>query len=434
MRYVIIGNSYAAVGAVESIREVDASGTITIISDEKYRAYGRPLITYWLASQVRQNQMDYRSAAWYEAKRVQTKLGKRVTQVDTAARQVVLESGERVAYDRLLVCTGGTPIVPPVKGADAKGIFTMTRFDDAKKFKAWHKARGVKAGVIVGAGLIGLSVFKAVKGVKMKLTLVELLDRVLGLALDSESSAMIEKRLARAGVDVRTSSGAEEIVKDRQGRVKAVRLKGGEEIKCETVVMAVGVRPNVGLLQGSGIQINRGVVVNERMQTNVPDVYAAGDVVEAYDVVNEKNQVIAILPLAYEQGCVAGHNMAGGADIYPGGIALNSLPIFDLPLMTMGITLTDHRPDLTALVHQADGVYRKLVFQGERLVGAILVGNVDHGGALTWLIRSRLPVTLDRDALLTGDPLEIEAARQLNAVNKNELYVRSAVPAFPTRV
>ncbi len=433
MRYVIIGNSYAAIGAVESIREVDTVGTITIISDEKYRAYGRPLITYWLAGQVRQNQMDYRSAEWYADQRVQTKLGERVTQVDTAARHVVLESGERVAYDRLLVCTGGTPIVPPVKGADARGIFTMTRFDDAKKFKAWHKARGVKAGVIVGAGLIGLSVFKATKGVKIKLTLVELLDRVLGLALDSESSAMIEKRLARAGVAVRTSSGAEEIVKDKQGRVKAVRLKGGEEIKCETVVMAVGVRPNVGLLQGSGIQVNRGVAVNERMQTNVPDVYAAGDVVEAYDVVSEKNQVIAILPLAYEQGRVAGHNMAGGEDVYPGGIALNSLPIFDLPLMTMGITLTDNRPDLEVLMYQAEGVYRKLVFRGDRLVGAILVGNVDHGGPLTWLIRSQLPVTLSREALLKGDPLEIEAARQLGAADKSTLWMRGGAPALATR-
>lgn len=433
MRYVIIGNSYAAVGAVESIRELDQAGEIVIISDEPYRAYGRPLITYWIAGAVREDQMDYRPAAWYEKRRVQTKLGRKVTQVDPANRQVTLDDGERVAYDQLLVCTGGTPIVPPIEGVDAKGVFTMTRFDDAKALKAWCEQAHVNAGVIVGAGLIGLSVFKAAKGVKIKLALIELLDRVLGLALDHASSAMIEKRLAEAGVDVRTSSGAEAILKDEQGRVKAVRLKGGEEILCQTVVMAVGVRPNVGLLKDSGIKINRGVVVDERMRTSTADVYAAGDVSEAYDVINEKNQVIAILPLAYEQGRVAGWNMAGRDSLYPGGVPLNSLPIFDLPLMTMGITLTDNQPDLDVRVHKADGVYRKLVFKGDRLVGAILVGDVAHGGILTSLIRSRLAVTLDREALLKGDPLEVEAARQLSAAEKNKLWARATAPALATR-
>ncbi|MBI5828435.1 MAG: NAD(P)/FAD-dependent oxidoreductase [Chloroflexi bacterium] len=433
MRYVIIGNSYAAVGAVESIRELDQVGEIVIISDEPYRAYGRPLITYWIAGAVREDQMDYRPAAWYERQRLQTKLRRAVTQVDPASRQVTLDDGEKVAYDRLLICTGGTPIVPPIEGVDAKGVFTMTRFDDAKAFKAWCEAKRVKAGVIVGAGLIGLSVFKAAKGVKIKLTLIELLDRVLGLALDYESSARIEKRLAEAGVDVRTSSGAEAAIKDKQGRVKAVRLKGGEEIKCQTVVMAVGVRPNVGLLKDSGIKINRGIVVDERQRTSADDVYAAGDVVEAYDVINEKNQPIAILPLAYEQGRVAGWNMAGGDSLYPGGIPLNSLPIFDLPLMTMGITLTDSQPGLDVRLHKADGVYRKLVFRGDRLIGAILVGDVAHGGTLTWLIRSRLPVTLDREALLKGDPLEVEAARQLSAAEENRLWSRAARPAVAAR-
>jgi NAD(P)H-nitrite reductase large subunit len=433
MRYVIVGNSYAAVGAVESIRELDQAGEIVIISDEPYRAYGRPLITYWIAGAVREDQMDYRPAAWYERQRVQTKLGCKVMQVEPASRQVTLDDGERVAYDRLLICTGGTPIVPPIEGVDARGVFTMTRFDDAKALKAWADQKRVKAGVIVGAGLIGLSVFKAAKGVKIKLTLIELLDRVLGLALDYESSAMIEKRLAEAGVDVRTSSGAEAIVKDKQGRVKAVRLKGGEEIKCQTVVMAVGVRPNVGLLKDSGIKINRGVVVDDRMRTSAADVYAAGDVSEAYDVINEKNQVIAILPLAYEQGRVAGWNMAGRDSLYPGGIPLNSLPIFDLPLMTMGITLIDGRTDLDVLVHRDAGVYRKLVFKGDRLVGAILVGDVAHGGILTSLIRSRLAVTLDRNMLLKGDALEVEAARQLSAAEKNRLWSRAARPALAAR-
>lgn len=433
MRHVIIGNSYAAVGAVESIREADQQGEIVVISDEPYRAYGRPLITYWIGGEVREDQMDYRTAAWYESNRVETILGQKVTQVDPANRHVVLENGEKIAFDRLLLATGGTPIIPPIEGVDAEGLFTMTRFDDAKAFKAWAGQERVEAGVIIGAGMIGLSIFKAMKGVQIKLILVELLDRVLGLALDHESSAMIEKRLTEAGVDVRTASAAEAILKDERGRVKAVRLKGGDEIPCQTVVMAVGVRPNVGLLEGSGIEVNRGVVVDEGMRTNFTTIYAAGDVVEAWDVVNQKNQVIAILPLAYEQGRVAGWNMVGENRVYPGGIPLNSLPIFDLPLMTMGITLTDERSEHEVLVDKTNGSYRKLVFDGERLVGAILVGNVAHGGVLTSLIRSRLPVTHDRQSLLKGDPLEVEVSRQLNAAEKNKSWATTVGPVLATR-
>ena len=433
MRYVIIGNSYAAVGAVESIREADQRGDIIIISDEPYRAYGRPLITYWIGGTVREDQMDYRPQHWYESNRVETMLGRKVARVEPGERQVVLEVGERVSYDRLLIATGGTPIIPPIEGVDAEGLFTMTRFDDAKAFKTWVDQDHVKAGVSIGAGLIGLSVFKAMKGIDVRLTLVELLDRVLGLAMDYESSAMIEEELARAGVEVRTSTAAEAILKDDEGRVRAVRLKGGEELPCQTVVMAVGVRPNVDFLEGSGVAINRGVIVDEGMRTSIADVFAAGDVVESKNVLSGENQVIAILPIAYEHGRVAGWNIAGQDRVYPGGIPLNSLPIFELSLMTMGITLTDDRPGLDVLVHTGERVYRKLVFDGGRLVGAILVGDVAHGGVLTWLIRSQLPVMCDRQLLLKGDPLELEASRQLIAAGENSDWSREATPELPVR-
>jgi len=216
--------------------------------------------------------------------------------------------------------------------------------------------------------------------------------------------------------------------------VRAVRLKGGDEIPCQTVVMAVGMRPNVDLLEGSGVEVDRGIVVDDGMRTNVANVYAAGDVVKTWDIVNETSHVIAILPLAYEQGRIAGWNMAGAARRYPGGIPLNSLPIFDTSLMTMGITITDDRPDLDVLVHQeADRVYRKLVFRGDRLVGAILVGDIAHGGVLTSLIRSQAPVTYDRQAMLTGDPLDIEVTRQREAARKNVLWERTSGPALAVR-
>ncbi len=431
MRYVIVGNSYAAVGAVEAIRELDAQGEILIISNEPYPTYCRPLITYWITGNVSDEKLALRPASWYETNRVQTALGRTVVQVNPARRQVVLEDGEVVPYDRLLVATGAQPFMPPIEGIEAEGVFAMANLDDAKAFKAWTNQERVKAGVIVGAGLICLSLFKAMEGMEIKFTLVELLDRVLGIALDHRASAMIERRLTAAGVDVRTSNTAESILKDEQGQVRALRLKSGDEIPCQAVVMAVGMRPNVRLVEGSGVEVSRGIVVDERMCTNVSGIYAAGDVVEAWDVVNEKRHVIAILPLAYEQGRIAGWNMAGAERTYPGGIPLNSLPIFDTSLMTMGITVTDDRPDLDVLVHEeADRTYRKLVFRGDRLVGAILVGDVAHGGVLTAMIRGQTPVNHDRHALLVGDPLEIEVSRQLHAAEKNVLWERATEPAL----
>lgn len=434
MRYVIVGNSYAAVGAVESIRDCDQEGKIVIISDEPYGAYCRPLITYWIVGEVSEDKMAYRPASWYEDNCVETMLERKVTQVDPSHRRVVLEDGAMVPYDRLLIATGGAPFMPPIEGIDAKGVFPMARLDDARALKDWVEQEHVESATIVGAGLICLSLFKAIEGMKIKFTLVEMLDRVLGIALDHESSAMIEKRLTAAGVVLRTASLAEAILTDEKGRVRAVRLRHGEEIPCQTVVMAVGMRPNVSLLEGSGVEFDQGVVVDERMRTNVEDVYAAGDVVKTWDVVNRKHHVIGILSLAYEQGRVAGWNMAGSHREFPGGIPLNSLPIFDTSLMTMGITITDDRPDLDALVHkEADRVYRKLVFQGDRLVGAILVGDVAHGGILTALIRGQVPVTWDRHAMLRGDPLEIEVARQLQAVEKSLPWARARGPSVAVR-
>lgn len=420
MRYIIIGCSYAAVGAVEAIRAEDAAGEIIVISDEPYGSYARPRIPHYLEGETRLEKIYYRRPEFFTQMRVEMRLGERVTRIDPARREVTLAEGNALAYDRLLIATGGRPTVPPTPGSDAKGVFTLIRLDEAKKLSAWIKEVGVKRAVVIGAGLIGLNTIPALTG--MALTLVELLPRVMGLALDDDASRIVEQRLKDHGIDVRTGTTVKQILSNGDGQVRAVTLSTGEELPCQLVLFAVGVRPNHGLVEGSGVAIQRGIVVDERMQTSAPDIYAAGDVVEAYDIVNEDRRVIAILPLAYEQGYVAGSNMAGRAVRYPGGLALNSMSLFGLPLMTMGITLTANTPGLTALVHRADGVYRKLVFRGDALVGAILIGDVASGGILTALIKSRQPIMLSKEQLLRGDFLDYEVARQARAAFARRAY------------
>ncbi len=420
MRYVIIGCSYAAVGAVEAIREVDAAGEIIVVADEPYGAYCRPLLPHYLEGGMRLEQIYYRPPEFFSQMRVEARLGQTVTRIDPARHQVTLADGSALAFDRLLIAAGGKAAIPPTPGSDAKGVFTLIRLDDAHKMSAYIHDVGVKQAVIIGAGLICLNTLRALTGTHI--TIVELLPRVMGLALDDEASRMVEQRLKANGVDLRTGTTVTKILKNRKRQVRAVALSTGDELPCQMVLVAVGVRPNLALVEGPGIAVKRGIVVDDHLQTSAPGVYAAGDVVEAYDVVNEERRVIAILPLAYEQGRIAGWNMAGRETRYVGGLALNSMSLFGLPLMTMGITLTDNHPGLTALVHRADGVYRKLVFRGDVLVGAILIGDVASGGVLTGLIKSRKPITFSREQLLRGDFLGYEVARQARAAFAKRAY------------
>ncbi len=424
MRYVIIGCSYAAIGAVEAIRRADGTGQIFLVADEPYGAYCRPLLPHYLEGEMSLDEIYYRPPEFLSKMRVDTRLGLTVKRIDPERHQVILADGEALTFDKLLISTGGKPTIPPTLGSDAAGVFTLTRLDDARRISEWVKRVGVRQVVIIGAGLICLNTLRALTG--MKITLVELLPRVMGLALDGEASSIVEQRLREHEVDVLTSTTVSEILKNEEGQVRGVISSTGAKLPCQMVLFAVGVRPNFAPLEGSNIAFKRGIVVDEHMQTSVPDVYAAGDVVEAYDLLNDERRVIAILPLAYEQGRVAGSNMAGRMTRYPGGIALNSMSLFGLSLMTMGVTLTDNRPDLTALVQRSEGLYRKLIFRGDILVGAILIGDVASGGILTSLIKSRRPVAFPREQLLRGDLVEVQVAREVAATRKMGTWARPA--------
>jgi NAD(P)H-nitrite reductase large subunit len=446
MRYVIIGCSYAAVAAVEALRQVDETGEIVVVADEPHGAYCRPLLPHYIEGEMSLEEIYYRPPEFFSKMGVETRLGLTVKSIDSKRHKVFLADGEALSFDRLLISTGGKPTIPPTPGSDAHGVFTLTRLDDARRISAWVEQASVRQAVIIGAGLICLNTLRALTGIKI--TLVELLPRVMGLALDDEASSIIEQRLKEHGIDVRTGTTVSEILRDddahsslvringmpshderasEKGPVRGVKLSSGAELTCQMVLFAVGVRPNFALLEGSEIAVQRGIPVDEHMQTSVPDIYAAGDVAEAYDLLNDERRVIAILSLAYEQGRIAGLNMAGRATRYAGGIALNSMSLFDLSLMTMGITLTDNRPDLTALVHRADGLYRKLIFRGDALVGAILIGDVASGGVLTSLVKSGRPITLPRERLLRGDLVEVEVAREATATRKIGAWARPTI-------
>jgi len=405
MRYVIIGNSAAAVGAIEAIRRCDAENPITVVADEPHHVYSRPLISYLLGGMVDEGRMDYRPRDFYTRYRVETMLGVEVTQVSPQEWSLALAGGGTLTYDRLLIATGGRPFVPPVPGVDVEGVFTFTCLDDARRMARYIEQHEARSALVVGGGLIGLKTAEALMARGLRVTIVELADRILSMTFDHTASGLAESLLRRAGADVRTGLTVKEIV-ERKGRVDHAVLQDGERVECDLVVFAIGVRPNVGLIPPeAGIQVNRGIVTDRRMQTSVPGIYAAGDCAEGYDMLLGEHRPIAIWPNAYRQGYVAGCNIAGVKREYEGGMPMNSVEVCGVPTISVGLTDPPEGDGYEILERydRAAPAYKRLVLRDNRLVGAICIGVVDRAGIYTGLIRDRVDVAPFKDYLLAGN-------------------------------
>jgi NAD(P)H-nitrite reductase large subunit len=406
MRYVIIGNSAAAVGAIEAIRQQDHDNPITVISDEPHHVYSRPLISYLLGGLVGEDRMHYRPDDFYERHDVEAMLGVEVTQIDTDSQTLVLTGGGSISYDRLLIATGGKPFVPPLPGANVNGVFTFTTWRDARDIDRYIQVNDVRSALVVGGGLIGLKTTEALIEREITITLVELADRILSTTFDRTASKLAESILRRENVDVRTNTTVEEII-GRSGRVDHAVLRDGERVNCDLVLFAIGVRPNTGLIPAdAGIQIDRGICVNRRMQTTTSHVYAAGDCVQAYDMLLGACRPIAIWPNAYRQGYIAGSNMAGIDKEYEGSFPMNSIEVCGVPTISVGLTDPPRDADEYEVIDRYDRealIYKKLVLQHNRLVGAIFVGDIDRAGIYTGLIRDRVDVRPFKEHLLSGN-------------------------------
>jgi NAD(P)H-nitrite reductase large subunit len=406
MRHVIIGNSAAGIGAVEAIRQYDRDNPITIVADEPHHTYSRPLISYLLGGLVEERRVSFRPADFYQRHNVEAMLGVEVTRVTPSERTIALRGGGLVPYDRLLIATGGKPFVPTLPGANLAGVFTFTRLDEARQISRYIEEHHVESALVVGGGLIGLKTTEALIARGIRITLLELADRVLSTTFDRTASKIAEEALRRENVTVRTNTTVREII-GRGGRVDYVVLREGELVNCDLLVFAIGVRPNTELIpQDAGIRIDRGICVDRQMRTSAPDVYAAGDCVEVYDMLLDAPRPIAIWPNAYRQGHIAGCNMAGVDKAYEGAFPMNSIDICGVPTISVGLTdprADEERYEIMDQYDREAPAYKKLVLRNHRLVGAILVGNIDRAGIYTGLIRDQIDVSQFQRHLLAGN-------------------------------
>jgi len=388
VNYVIIGNSTAAVGAVEAIREVDRKNPIMIISDELYHTYSRPLISYFLAGKVSPDKMLYRPRDFYVDNKVGLFFGKKAVSLDIPGCRVELEDGETVSYDRLLLATGGRPFIPGVKGLDKENIFTFSCWDDVQKIK--ENLRSDTKAVVIGGGLTGLKAAESLSMLGVEVTIVELADRVLSTILDEPAAQLIHNVLEQHNITCHLGTTVAEILGD--DKVSGVLLQNGDELSCDMLIFAIGITPNIDLVKDTAVETNKGIVVDKHMRTSVNGIYAAGDVAEGYDLLFKKNRVLATLPNAYKQGEIAGLNMAGVPAVFAGGFAYNAISFFGFPIITAGLQGAEGNIREEVEIDEETCTYKKIIFKDDNIIGFIFLNDVDRAGILTGIIRDSLDV------------------------------------------
>ena len=402
-KYLIIGNSAGGIGAAEAIREVDKAGAITIISDEPYPAYSRPMISEYLVESCPIERMLYRPPDFYEKNSIGTLLDEKVVQVDFNEHTVKLESGRTLTWQKLLLATGGLPILPEIEGIGLKGVFTFNKLDDAKAIDEFlnQYTRKVRA-MVIGGGLIGVSVTEALVKRGVEVNIVEMKERILNTILDEEASALEEKALTQAGVEIICGHTASTIDSYFPEKVNGVSLDDGRSLPCDMVVIAIGVQPRLELVSGSKIKTNRGILVGRNMETSVPDVYACGDVAEAYDFVCGENRLTPVWPNAYTGGRTAGLNMAGISTEYPGGTAINAMKYFGVNIVSAGeVALLDNSCEIVSERH--GDIYKKVVLKKGQIAGLVFAGDIEKSGIVYNLMKDRVNVDSFKEALVADD-------------------------------
>ena len=384
MKYVIIGNGTASVSCIEGIREHDISGDITVISAEAHHAYCRPLISYYLEGKTDTDRMKYRPESFYDDMGCRLIYG-RAASISPVGSYAVLEDGTQIDCDRLCVATGSAPFVPPFKGLDSvKSKFTFMTLDDALALEA--ACRTDSRVLIVGAGLIGLKCAEGLVGRVGSITVCDLAPRVLSSILDDQCAAVMQQCLEKHGIEFMLSDSAESF----DGNT--AHMKSGRDVQFDVLVLAVGVRPNTSLVSEAGGNVGRGITVNNRMETSLPNVYSAGDCTEGYDVSLGGSRVLALLPNANLQGRCAGANMAGKDEIFDCAIPMNSIGFFGLHAMTAGTYYTAEDGGEMHEIRCGEDLRRFFTKDGY-LTGFILIGDISRAGIYTSMIRRRIPLS-----------------------------------------
>ena len=373
-RHVIIGAGPAGLRATETIRSYEPKSSVTLIGDEP--AYSRMVIPYYLAGDIEETAVLTGDLSYFSTLKVDTMFGRKVTSIDPKAQTVTLDNGATVEYDDLLIATGSQATRPPLTGATLPGVQNMWDLQDARDFLA--RAKPNSDVVIIGAGFIGLIILDGLHGAHHKVSFVELESHILPRMIDAGGAAIVEGWMNRHGIRTITGTSVTEI-SHKNGRF-GLSLRGGRELEADSVIMATGIKPNLDFAAIAGIKTRQGILVDNKLQTNIPNIYAAGDVAEGPVLGSRAKEVHAIQPTCFEHGRIAGANMAGQNLRYPGSLGLNVLDAVGLQVASFGDWRSD--ADTTTVSAEMTSIYRRLSWKGDAIIGAIMIGSANDVGLL----------------------------------------------------
>ncbi|MCB8966659.1 MAG: NAD(P)/FAD-dependent oxidoreductase [Ardenticatenaceae bacterium] len=340
LHYLIIGNGAAGVTAAETIRAHDLNGRITIVTAEPYPMYSRPGLAYVILQEIPPEQIMARQPQWYAQQRIELVYG-RATSLNVQQQSVALENGRILHYDRLLIATGARAVPPPYAGADLDGVVYLDTLDGTKHLL--KKARRAKRAVVIGGGITAMELAEGLahQGVDTHYFLRR--DRLWSQVFNETEAALVADKMRHHGITIHLHTEAAEILGDRRGRVRGVRLQNGDEFRCDLVGVAIGVRPQLELVEATPIQTDRAILVDETLRSSAPNVFAAGDCAQVYDRWSAKYMVDILWPSAIAEGRTAALNMVGKETLYRKGTPFNACLLFGLHITVIG--QINPRPD-----------------------------------------------------------------------------------------
>lgn len=402
MNILIIGNSAAGTAAIESIRKHDRQSSIIQLSDEAQPLYSRCLLSYYLAGSIDREKLLYREEGFHKGMGVDLNTGPgfRVVELNVAQRQVSCDNGRVFCYDRLLIAAGASAKLPADIPND-KGIFVLRNLADVEAIK--QNLQDAKRAVVFGGGLIGVKAAVALNACGLKTTMVISSQQVLSQVLDYNAAQIVARQLRENNIEILQPTGISEIM-SRDNRLTGVKTNQGQVLDCDVLIVAKGVTPNIQLAQAAGIAVRRGIVTDSTMQTDHENIFAAGDVAEAFDIAIEDYTVNALWTCAVQQGRIAGLNMIGKKTDYNGAVGMNSLNVCDVSVISFGVTSPKEESKYKTLVlNQPErNVYKKIVIdRNNHIKGIILLGKIDNAGVLLSLIQRKVDVSAFEDELLS---------------------------------
>ena len=383
MTYLIVGNGVAGNSASETIRSIDKEGTILIFSKEKIPFYYVPALPEYLSGERQVKDIIIHPNDWYERNRIELHLETEIANIDSVSKIAVTKKGETYRYDKLLLATGGISFVPPIKGAQTEGVYALRTVADADAIR--EKANNSKELVLIGGGLLGLEAGNGLRKLGLEVTVVEFFPRLLPRQMDVPGAAVLQKQMEEMGFKFYLGATTREIL--REDSILWVCLESGEKIRADMILISAGVRPELTLAKSLGLEIDKGVKVDDTMKTGLDDIYAAGDLIE------HRGRFYGIWPAAMEQGRVAGAAMAGKEVKYEGTVPSNKLKVVGIDLVAVGEIDAEGKLESVVRKDEARNTYRKLVIQDKVIIGAILLGDIRGSEEIQQAIRKKTDIS-----------------------------------------